>query len=165
MAAQHVTAPAVDRVERFGELFSGAALKFSLLRVGELTWPVALSTQMWASGARWGLAQAQYDQTRVRSAWGSIYTDVLKNLVLAARDAETRTPKPNNSIAQLKIYTAFVFSQTSYLRKALQYREIISKGVYKTHFGMSAGMLVLNITSNRHAIATRWITACGCPRG
>lgn len=97
------------------QLFSGAALKFSLLRVGELTWPVALSTQMWASGARWGLAQAQYDQTRVRSAWGSIYTDVLKNLVIATREAEARTPKPNNSVAQLKIYTAFVYSQTTYL--------------------------------------------------
>jgi hypothetical protein len=97
------------------QLFSGAALKFSLLRVGELTWPVALSTQMWASGARWGLAQAQYDQTRVRSAWGSIYTDVLKNLVIATREAEARTPKPNNSIAQLKLYTAFVYSQTTYL--------------------------------------------------
>jgi hypothetical protein len=54
------------------QLFAGAAVKWSLLRVGELTWPVALSTQQWASGARWGLAQAQYDQTRVRSAWGSI---------------------------------------------------------------------------------------------
>ncbi len=97
------------------QLFSGAALKFSLLRVGELTWPVALSTQMWASGARWGLAQAQYDQTRVRSAWGSIYTDVLKNLVIATREAETLTPRPSNSIAQLKIYSAFVYSQTTYL--------------------------------------------------
>lgn len=97
------------------QLFSGAALKFSLLRVGELTWPVALSTQMWSSGARWGLAQAQYDQTRVRSAWGSIYTDVLKNLLIATREAELATTKPTNSIAQLKIYTAFVYSQTTYL--------------------------------------------------
>ncbi len=96
-------------------LFTAAEVKFSLLRVAELTWPVALMNQQWASGGRWGLEQARYDQTRIRSAWGSIYTDVLKNLVLAARDAETRTPKPNNSIAQLKIYTAFVFSQTSYL--------------------------------------------------
>ncbi len=97
------------------QLFSGAALKFSLLRVGELTWPVALMTQQWASGARWGLAQAQYDQTRVRSAWGAIYTDVLKNLVIATNEAEALTPKPNNSIAQLKIYSAFVYSQTTYL--------------------------------------------------
>jgi hypothetical protein len=97
------------------QLFSGAALKWSLLRVGELTWPVALSSQMWASGARWGLAQAQYDQTRVRSAWGAIYTDILKNLIIATREAEQLTPRPNNTIAQLKIYTAFVFSQTTYL--------------------------------------------------
>ncbi len=96
-------------------LFTGAEVKFSLLRVAELTWPIALMNQMWASGGRWGLEQARYDQTRIRSAWGSIYTDVLKNLVLATRDAEAKTPRPNNSIAQLKIYTAFVYSQTSYL--------------------------------------------------
>ena len=96
-------------------LFTGAEVKFSLLRVGELTWPIALMSQMWSSGGRWGLEQARYDQTRIRSAWGSIYTDVLKNLVLATKDAESATPKPNNSIAQLKIYTAFVYSQTSYL--------------------------------------------------
>ncbi len=96
-------------------LFAGAEVKFSLLRVAELTWPVSLMNQQWASGAAWGLQQAQYDQTRVRSAWGSIYTDVLKNLVLARREAESRTPKPNNTIAQLKIYEAFVYSQTTYL--------------------------------------------------
>lgn len=96
-------------------LFTGATVKFSLLRAGELTWPIALSTQMWASGARWGLQQAQYDQTRIRSAWGSIYVDVLKNLLLATREAEARTPKPNNTIAQLKIYTAYVYSQTTLL--------------------------------------------------
>ncbi len=96
-------------------LFTGAEVKFSLLRVAELTWPVALMNQMWASGAAWGLAQAQYDQTRVRSAWGSIYVDVLKNLVLATKEANGQTPKPNNTIAQLKIYQAFVYSQTTYL--------------------------------------------------
>ncbi|MCC6316788.1 MAG: SusD/RagB family nutrient-binding outer membrane lipoprotein [Gemmatimonadaceae bacterium] len=96
-------------------LFSGAEVKFSLLRVAELTWPVALMNQMWASGAAWGLAQAQYDQTRVRSAWGAIYVDVLKNLMLATKEANARTPKPNNTLAQLKIYTAFVYSQTTYL--------------------------------------------------
>jgi hypothetical protein len=87
----------------------------SLLRAGELTWPIALSTQMWASGGRWGLEQAKYDQTRIRSAWGSIYVDVLKNLLLATKEAEAQTPKPNNTIAQLRIYTAFVFSQATYL--------------------------------------------------
>jgi Starch-binding associating with outer membrane len=96
-------------------LFAGAEVKFSLLRVAELTWPVALMNQMWASGAAWGLAQAQYDQTRIRSAWGSIYVDVLKNLKLATAEANARTPKPNNTIAQLMIYQAFVFSQTTYL--------------------------------------------------
>lgn len=96
-------------------LFTAAEVKFSLLRVAELTWPVALMTQMWASGAAWGLEQARYDQTRIRSAWGSIYVDVLKNLALATKEASSRTPKPNNTIAQLNIYTAFVYSQTTYL--------------------------------------------------
>jgi hypothetical protein len=38
--------------------------------------------------------------------------------------------------------------ETSYLRKVLQYREVIEKGLYKRHFGMTAGMLVLNVTTN-----------------
>ena len=126
------------------QLFSGAALKFSLLRVGELTWPVALSTQMWSSGARWGLAQAQYDQTRVRSAWGSIYTDVLKNLLIATREAELVTPKPNNSIAQLKIYTAFVYSQTTYLWGDIPFTEAASGAVDNPKFDTQ--QVVLNGT-------------------
>ena len=96
-------------------LFSGAATQFSLLRQGELTWPIALGSQMWASGARWGLAQAQYDQTRVRSAWGKSYTDVLKNLDVAIKLAESTNPVPKNAVAQCKILTAFVYSQTSFL--------------------------------------------------
>ncbi len=42
--------------------------------------------------------------------------------------------------------------ETSYLRKLLQYREVISRGVYKTHFAMTATpMLLLTITTNaRH---------------
>lgn len=96
-------------------LFSGAATQFSLLRQAELTWPIALGSQMWASGARWGLAQAQYDQTRVRSAWGKSYTDVLKNLDVAIKLAESTTPIPKNAVAQCKILTAFVYSQTSLL--------------------------------------------------
>ena len=39
-------------------------------------------------------------------------------------------------------------AETSYLRKILQYREVIEKGLYKQHFGMTAGMLVLNVTTN-----------------
>jgi hypothetical protein len=123
------------------QLFAGAAVKFSLLRVGELTWPVALSTQQWASGARWGLAQAQYDQTRVRSAWGSIYTDVLKNLVLATREAEAQTPKPNNTIAQLKIYTAFVYSQTTYLWGDIPFSEAATGEVDQPKFDTQQDVL------------------------
>lgn len=42
--------------------------------------------------------------------------------------------------------------ETSYLRKLLQYREVISRGAYKAHFGMTATpMLLLTITTNaRH---------------
>ncbi|MBC7923334.1 MAG: SusD/RagB family nutrient-binding outer membrane lipoprotein, partial [Ferruginibacter sp.] len=96
-------------------LFTGAATQLSLLRVGELTWPVALSTQMWASGARWGLQQAQYDQTRIRSVWGRTYTDVLKNLAVAINLAENTTPKANNTLAQCKILMALTYAQTSLL--------------------------------------------------
>lgn len=39
--------------------------------------------------------------------------------------------------------------ETSYLRKLLQYREVISRGVYKMHFGMTATpMLLLTITTS-----------------
>ena len=96
-------------------LFSGASTQFSLLRVGELTWPVALMSQMWASGGRWGLAQAQYDQTRIRSVWGRTYTDVLKNLEVAIQVAESRQPVNKNVVAQCKIMKAFAFAQTSLL--------------------------------------------------
>jgi hypothetical protein len=96
-------------------LFAGAATQFSLLRVGELTWPVALMSQMWASGGRWGLSQAQYDQTRVRSAWGRTYTDVLKNLNVAVEIAQSRQPVNQNAIAQCKILMAFAYAQTSLL--------------------------------------------------
>lgn len=96
-------------------LFSGASTQLSLLRVGELTWPVALMSQMWASGGRWGLAQAQYDQTRVRSAWGRTYTDVLKNLNVAIDVAQRAQPVNNNAVAQCKILMAFTYAQTSLL--------------------------------------------------
>lgn len=96
-------------------LFSGAATQFSLLRVAELTWPIALMNQMWASGGRWGLAQAQYDQTRVRSAWGRTYTDVLKNLNVAVEIAQNTQPVNKNAVAQCKILMAFAYAQTSLL--------------------------------------------------
>ena len=96
-------------------LFSGASTQFSLLRVGELTWPVALMSQMWASGGRWGLEQAKYDQTRIRSVWGRTYTDVLKNLEVAIKVAESTQPVNKNALAQCKIMKAFAYSQTSLL--------------------------------------------------
>ena len=135
------------------QLFSGASLKWSLLRVGELTWPVALSTQMWSSGARWGLAQAQYDQTRVRSAWGSIYTDILKNLLIATKEAEGKTPKPNNTIAQLKIYTAFVYSQTTYLWGDIPFTEAATGAVDNPKFDTQQTVLNGTIALLDSAIA------------
>jgi hypothetical protein len=123
------------------QLFTGATVKWSLLRVGELTWPIALSTQMWASGARRGLAQAQYDQTRVRSVWGSVYTEILKNLLIAIREAEKATPKPNNTIAQLKIYTAFVFSQTAYLWGDIPFSEAATGEVDQPKFDSQESVL------------------------
>ncbi len=96
-------------------LFAGASTQFSLLRVAELTWPVALMSQMWSSGGRWGLSQAQYDQTRIRSAWGRTYTDVLKNLNVAVEIAEAARPVNSNAVAQCKILMAFAYAQTSLL--------------------------------------------------
>lgn len=96
-------------------LFAGASTQFSLLRVGELTWPVALMSQMWASGGRWGLEQAKYDQTRIRSTWGRTYTDVLKNLNVAIEVAQSAQPVNKNAVAQCKILMAFAYAQTSLL--------------------------------------------------
>ena len=96
-------------------LFSGASTQFSLLRVAELTWPIALMNQMWASGGRWGLSQSLYDQTRIRSAWGRTYTDVLKNLNVAVEIAQNTQPINKNAVAQCKILMAFAYAQTSLL--------------------------------------------------
>jgi hypothetical protein len=38
--------------------------------------------------------------------------------------------------------------RTSYMRKVLQYRQLIETGKYKEHFGIKTGMLVLNVTTN-----------------
>ncbi|MEP7380339.1 MAG: SusD/RagB family nutrient-binding outer membrane lipoprotein [Gemmatimonadota bacterium] len=134
-------------------LFSGAEVKFSLLRVAELTWPTALMSQMWASGAAWGLEQAQYDQTRIRSAWGSIYVDVLKNLKLATAEANSRSPKPNNTIAQLMIYQAFVFSQTTYLWGDIPFSEAASGEVDLPKFDTQEAVLNGTIKMLDDAIA------------
>lgn len=122
-------------------LFAGASTQFSLLRVGELTWPVALMSQMWASGGRWGLAQAQYDQTRVRSAWGRTYTDVLKNLNVAIQVAEKAQPVNTNAVAQCKILKAFAFSQTSLLWGDIPFSEAATGDVDLPKFDKQADVL------------------------
>ena len=122
-------------------LFSGASTQFSLLRVAELTWPVALMSQMWASGGRWGLAQAQYDQTRVRSAWGRTYTDVLKNLNVAVRIAEQAQPVNKNAVAQCKIMKALAFSQTSLLWGDIPFTEAATGEVDLPKFDKQADVL------------------------
>lgn len=43
--------------------------------------------------------------------------------------------------------------ETSYLRKVLQYREAIGRGLYRQHFGMKAPMLLLTITTNARHLA------------
>ncbi len=122
-------------------LFAGASTQFSLLRVGELTWPVALMGQMWASGGRWGLAQAQYDQTRVRSVWGRTYTDVLKNLNVAIQVAEQTQPVNKNAVAQCKIMKAFAFSQTSLLWGDIPFSEAATGTVDLPKFDKQADVL------------------------
>ncbi|MBD2756141.1 SusD/RagB family nutrient-binding outer membrane lipoprotein [Spirosoma validum] len=122
-------------------LFSGASTQFSLLRVGELTWPVALMSQMWASGGRWGLEQAKYDQTRVRSAWGRTYTDVLKNLNVAIKVAESTQPVNKNALAQCKIMKAFAFSQTSLLWGDIPFSQAATGDVDLPAFDKQADVL------------------------
>ncbi len=122
-------------------LFAGASTQLSLLRVGELTWPVALMSQMWASGGRWGLAQAQYDQTRVRSAWGRTYTDVLKNLNVAIAVAQSAQPVNNNAVAQCKILTAFTYAQTSLLWGDVPFTEAATGQVDLPKFDKQADVL------------------------
>lgn len=134
-------------------LFSGAATQFSLLRVGELTWPVALMTQMWSSGARWGLQQAQYDQTRVRSAWGRTYTDILKNLDVAMRLAEEKQPANKNAIAQCKILSAFVYIQTSTLWGDIPFSEAATGAVDLPKFDPQKDVLQGSLDLLNEAIA------------
>ncbi|WP_421825432.1 SusD/RagB family nutrient-binding outer membrane lipoprotein [Larkinella sp.] len=122
-------------------LFSGASTQFSLLRVGELTWPVALMSQMWASGGRWGLAQAQYDQTRIRSVWGRTYTDVLKNLEVAITIAQSTQPVNTNAVAQCKIMKAFAYSQTSLLWGDIPFTEAATGTVDLPKFDKQADVL------------------------
>lgn len=122
-------------------LFAGASTQFSVLRVAELTWPVALMSQMWASGGRWGLAQAQYDQTRVRSSWGRTYTDVLKNLNVAIQVAEKVQPVNKNAVAQCKIMKAFAFSQTSLLWGDIPFSQAATGEVDLPKFDKQADVL------------------------
>ena len=122
-------------------LFAGASTQFSVLRVAELTWPVALMSQMWASGGRWGLAQAQYDQTRVRSSWGRTYTDVLKNLNVAIQVAEKAQPVNKNAVAQCKIMKAFAFSQTSLLWGDIPFSQAATGEVDLPKFDKQADVL------------------------
>lgn len=122
-------------------LFAGASTQFSLLRVAELTWPVALMNQMWASGGRWGLAQAQYDQTRIRTAWGRTYTDVLKNLDVAIRVAEQAQPVNKNALAQCKILKAFAYAQTSLLWGDIPFAEASTGAVDLPKFDKQADVL------------------------
>jgi hypothetical protein len=59
--------------------------------------------------------------------------------------------------------------ETSFLRKLVQYREMIGNGGYRGHFGMKSAMLVLNVTTNARHLrsiieATRRIGGSnGCP--
>lgn len=45
------------------------------------------------------------------------------------------------------------FNRKSHLRTLLQYREYVGRGLYKEHLKLTAGMLVLNVTSSEAAFA------------
>jgi len=44
------------------------------------------------------------------------------------------------------------FNRKSHLRTFLQYREYVGRGLYKQHLGLTAGMLVLNVTSSQRTM-------------
>jgi len=46
------------------------------------------------------------------------------------------------------------FNRKSHLRTFLQYREYVGRGLYKQHLGLTAGMLVLNVTSSQRTMET-----------
>jgi hypothetical protein len=142
-------------------LFSGASTQFSLLRVGELTWPIALMNQMWASGGRWGLEQAKYDQTRVRSAWGRTYTDVLKNLNVAIEVAQKAQPVNKNAVAQCKIMMAFAFAQTSLLWGDIPFSEAATGTVDLPKFDKQVDVLTGSIAMLDEAIGLIDLNAKG----
>ena len=60
-------------------------------------------------------------------------------------------------------------TETSYLRKVLQYREVIGNDLYRNHFGMKSAMLALTVTTNvRHmrnimAMVGEAAGPAGCP--
>jgi hypothetical protein len=45
------------------------------------------------------------------------------------------------------------FNRKSHLRNILQYREYVGRGLYKEHLGLSAGMMVLNVTTSEQTQA------------
>ncbi len=142
-------------------LFSGASTQFSLLRVAELTWPIALMNQMWASGGRWGLSQSQYDQTRIRSAWGRTYTDVLKNLNVAIEIAQNTQPVNKNAVAQCKILMAFAYAQTSLLWGDIPFTEAANGKVDFPKFDKQQDVLNGTITLLDEAIGLIDLNAKG----
>lgn len=45
------------------------------------------------------------------------------------------------------------FNRKSHLRNFLQYREYVGRGLYKQHLGLTAGLLVLNVTTSEATLA------------
>lgn len=45
--------------------------------------------------------------------------------------------------------TASGFKRKSYLRNYLQYRQFIGQGLYKAHYGLNAGLMVLNVMNSK----------------
>lgn len=55
---------------------------------------------------------------------------------------------------------ASTFNRKSHLRNILQYRNYVGRGLYKDHLGLTAGMLVLNVTTTM-ATMEKMIDLCG----
>jgi hypothetical protein len=99
-------------------LFSMSTTAFSANRTtGDGYLPLGFGSQLWSSGQLWGQAGDFYvfSPYSIGNNWSICYSDVGKNLSLGIDIAREGVPVRKNAIAQMKIFMALSFFQTSAL--------------------------------------------------
>lgn len=99
-------------------LFSGAVTSFSANRTsGDGYIPLGFGSQLWSSGQLWGSAGDFYvfSPYSIGNNWRDYYENTGKNLDLAMQLARKAEPVRSNALAQLKIFQALNFFQTTLL--------------------------------------------------